>query len=127
MVRKESENNFIPENENFLMNLSNYPFVLKIRHYLKKIENVKECILDEFLFEKHPNKKEIPFLLETELLNEKIEDKVFDDQIKILDFMNIDYEDVTHIKEYTNRYLAAVNKELNHKDLRNYLKEKLSP
>ena len=127
MVRKESENNFIPENENFLMNLSNYPFVLKIRHYLKKIENVKECILDEFLFEKHPNKKEIPFLLETELLNEKIEDKVFNDQIKILDFMNVDYEDVTHIKEYTNRYLATVNKELNHRYLRNYLKEKLSP
>ena len=97
LVRRESENIFIPENQNFLSNLLNYPFVLKIRHYLKKVENVKECILDEFLNEKHPNKKEITFLLETELINEKIEDKVFDDQIKILDFLNVDYKDVTHI------------------------------
>lgn len=127
LVRKESENIFIPENENFLMNLSYYPFVLKIRHYLKKIENVKECILDEFLNEKHPNKKGVPFLLETELTNEKIEDKVFDDQIKVLDFMNVYYEDVTNIKGYTNRYLSTINKELKYSELISYLKKKLSP
>ena len=126
LVRRESENIFIPENQNFLSNLLNYPFVLKIRHYLKKVENVKECILDEFLNEKHPNKKEITFLLETELINEKIEDKVFDDQIKILDFLNVDYKDVTHIKEYTNRSLATVNKKLKQYDLKDYLKKKLS-
>lgn len=126
LIRKETENIFFPENEDFLRSLSDYPFVLKIRYYLKKIKNVKECILDEFLNEKHPNKKRVSFLLETELLNEKIEDKVFDDQIKILDFINVEYEDVTYVKEYTNRYLAKVNKELNHFELRSYLKEKLS-
>ncbi len=126
LIRKENERNFIPENSSFIQNLSNYPYVIKIRHYLKTVKNVKECILDEFLIEKHPNTGNLKYLMEIELINEKTGDEVFDNQLKILNFMNFKYEDVTSHKEYSNRYLSVKNKKANQQELIEYLKKILS-
>lgn len=123
LIRKEDEKNFIPENSSFIQNLSNYPFVIKIRHYLKTVKNVKECILDEFLIEKHPNTGNLKYLMEIELINEKTKDEVFDNQLKILNFMNFKYEDVTSRKEYSNKYLAVKNKKANQQELIEHLKK----
>ncbi|MDK2951422.1 MAG: hypothetical protein PWQ77_1087 [Kosmotogales bacterium] len=123
LIRKEDEKNFIPENSSFIQNLSNYPFVIKIRHYLKTVKNVKECILDEFLIEKHPNTGNLKYLMEIELINEKTGDEVFDNQLKILNFMNFKYEDVTSHKKYSNKYLAVKNKKANQQELIEHLKK----
>ena len=109
--RKEYEKTLKPkkksQNENDkdyvdLDELKDKKFVLKIRHFLNNVDGVKECVVDEFLNEKHKMNTSEKYLMEIELdekakdLSEEERNKIYKNQLEKINNKEInDFNEIT--------------------------------
>ena len=107
---------------------------MKIRHFLNNVDGVKECVIDEFLIDKHKMNISEKYLMEIELndeaekLSEEERNKIYKNQLEKLNNKEInEFNEVTEDKKYSNSKIAKKEEKLKIPEIiqyvENYLKD----